>query len=124
VISAVSQIVIPVTDQEAAKEFWTTVIGFDVTTDAPYRDGQRWIEVTPPDRAPSPILSNEGTGSDGARADGDLPDSPVFFTCADVERTYRELAERGVHFTTPPRRLEFGWWSVFEDHEGTRYALG
>lgn len=122
-ITAVNKVVVPVTDQDAAKEFWTTAIGFEATMDAPYGNGERWIEVTPPDGAPSLILSKNGAGGN-AKPDRDLPDSPVFFTCADVELTYRGLTERGVRFTTPPRKLEFGWWSVFEDHQGRRYALG
>jgi hypothetical protein len=24
----------------------------------------------------------------------------------------------------PPSEQHFGWWSLFEDNEGTRYALG
>ena len=52
-ITAVSKVVIPITDQEAAKEFWTTVVGFEATLDAEYGGGERWIEVTPPDGAPS-----------------------------------------------------------------------
>jgi hypothetical protein len=34
------------------------------------------------------------------------------------------LSERGVRFPTPPTKMDFGWWALFEDHEGTRYALG
>jgi predicted enzyme related to lactoylglutathione lyase len=48
----------------------------------------------------------------------------VFFTCEEIEQTHRELAERGVKFTTTPTKMEFGRWAVFEDNEGTRYALG
>ena len=54
----------------------------------------------------------------------ELPHSPVFFNCADIEATYRQLSERGVRFPTPPARQHFGWWSLFEDPDGTRYALG
>ena len=71
--SGVSKVVLPVDDQERAKEFWTT---------------------------------------------------QVFFDCPDTEATYRELSGRGVEFPTPPRQQHFGWWSLFEDPDGTRYALG
>ena len=27
-------------------------------------------------------------------------------------------------FPLPPARQHFGWWALFEDNEGTRYALG
>ena len=54
----------------------------------------------------------------------ELPHSDVFFTCADIQQTYAELTERGVTFPTPPTRMHFGWWSLFTDQDGTRYALG
>jgi predicted enzyme related to lactoylglutathione lyase len=53
----------------------------------------------------------------------ELP-SPVFFTCADIEATYRELRDRSVEFPLAPTQQHFGWWSLFEDPDGTRYALG
>ena len=53
-----------------------------------------------------------------------LPHSPVFFTCADIKTTYRDLRDRGVEFPFPPKPQHFGWWSLFEDPNGTRYARG
>ena len=46
-IQAVSKLIVPVDDQERAKEFWATRIGFRVTQDETYGD-ERWIEVAPP----------------------------------------------------------------------------
>ena len=62
--------------------------------------------------------------SNGPRQPDQLPHSPVFFNCADIEKTYGELRERGVEFPVSPQQQHFGWWSLFEDPEGTRYALG
>lgn len=53
-----------------------------------------------------------------------LPHSDVFFNCRDIQKTFQELTARGVRFPAPPAKLPFGWWSMFEDHEGTRFALG
>lgn len=52
-----------------------------------------------------------------------LPHSDVFFHCADIEQTHRQLSRRGVKFPLPPTNEPFGWWALFEDNEGTRYAL-
>ena len=118
-ISGISKIVVPVDDQAGAKEFWTSRVGFDVVSDESYGD-ERWIELSPPSGGPVIVLS--------PRADpeprGELPHSPVLFTCDDIEATHRELVERGVRFPVPPARMHFGWWSLFEDDDGTRYALG
>jgi catechol 2,3-dioxygenase-like lactoylglutathione lyase family enzyme len=51
-ISGVSNVIIPVDDQERAKAFWTETIGFDVVVDAPYGE-ERWIEVRSPDGSDS-----------------------------------------------------------------------
>jgi predicted enzyme related to lactoylglutathione lyase len=123
-INGVSQVVVPVGDQERAKEFWTSVIGFELRTDAPYGDGGRWIEVAPPEGGPLLVLSTRPAEEPRPEVPEELPHSPVFFTCGDIEQTHRELSERGVHFPTPPTKMDFGWWAQFEDEEGTRYALG
>jgi predicted enzyme related to lactoylglutathione lyase len=47
----------------------------------------------------------------------------VFFSTDNLEETYEELIARGVKFPEPPVQMFFGWWSVFEDPEGNRFAL-
>lgn len=123
-ITGISQIIVEVDDQGRAKEFWTEVVGFEVKTDAPYGERGRWIEVAPPDASPLLVLSPRSAAAARREVPDDLPHSPVFLTCDDIEQTHRELSERGVTFPTPPTRMDFGWWAMFEDHEGTRYALG
>ncbi len=56
-ISGVRKIIIPVENEESAREFWTSRLGFDVTLDERYGEGRRWIEVTPPDRSLVLVLS-------------------------------------------------------------------
>jgi predicted enzyme related to lactoylglutathione lyase len=123
-ITGVSQVIVEVEDQDRAKEFWTEVIGFEVATDAPYADGRRWIEVAPPEGSPLLVLSPRPADERRRAVRDDLPHSPVFFACDDIEATQAELSERGVAFPTPPQHMDFGWWALFEDPDGTRYALG
>jgi lactoylglutathione lyase len=122
-ISGISKIVVPVNDQVRAREFWTSQVGFEVMSDESYGD-ERWIEVSPASGAPVLALSPRTKTEPGRAAADQLPHSPIFFTCADIEATHRELTRRGVRFPLPPARMHFGWWSLFEDDEGTRYALG
>jgi lactoylglutathione lyase len=122
-ISGISKIVVPVDDQVRAREFWTSQVGFEVISDESYGD-ERWIEVSPASGAPVLALSPRTKVEPGREAPDQLPHSPIFFTCADIEATHRELTRRGVRFPLPPARMHFGWWSLFEDDEGTRYALG
>lgn len=122
-ISGISKIVVPVDDQARAKDFWTTRLGFEVVTDETYGD-ERWIEVSPASGSPVMVLSQRSEVEPGGDVSDQLPHSPVFFTCHDIEATHLELSSRGVRFPVPPARMHFGWWALFEDDEGTRYALG
>jgi predicted enzyme related to lactoylglutathione lyase len=122
VITGVKKVVVPVEDQERAKEFWTRV-GFQVTQDETYGD-ERWIEVSPPDGGTILVLSPRPVHQPRPEVPAELPHSPVFFTCDDIRQTHRELTARGVEFPVPPTQMHFGWWAMFTDQDGTRYALG
>jgi lactoylglutathione lyase len=122
-ISGVSKVVLPVDDQERAREFWTKRMGFELRRDVAYGD-ERWIEVSPPDGSPVLVLSRRTPHQPRPDVPDDLPHSPLLFNCADIGATYYELSQRGVEFSAPPHGQHFGWWSLFEDPDGTRYALG
>jgi len=122
-ITGVQKLIVPVDDQEAAKAFWTTKMGFRLTLDESYGEGHRWLEVTPPNEANILVLSPRN-GEERRDVPEQLPHSPIFFNCDDIEQTHRELTKRGVRFPAPPAKMPFGWWAMFEDQEGTRYALG
>jgi hypothetical protein len=47
VITRVSKVIVPVTDQQAALDFWTACMGFHVVSDDKYGN-ERWIEIKPP----------------------------------------------------------------------------
>jgi lactoylglutathione lyase len=123
VISRVSKVVVPVENQQAALNFWTTSMGFEVVRDDQYGD-ERWIEVRPPEQDLLLVLSPRSPGESRRTVPDQLPHSDLFFDCADIEKTYAELTARGVRFPVPPARQHFGWWALFEDNEGTRYSLG
>lgn len=121
-IRSVHKVVIPVDDQERAKQFWTERLGFALVTDGSYPGG-RWLEVATPDGAVTMILDLRPPEAPHPSVSDELPHSNVFFACEDIQRTYRELSARGVRFHTPPTEMPFGWWAMFEDPDGTRYAL-
>jgi predicted enzyme related to lactoylglutathione lyase len=122
-INAVSKVIVPIEDQERAKTFWTERVGFEVTQDEIYGE-ERWVEVSPPARGPVLVLSPRPAGQPRPEVSETLPHSPVFFTCEDIQHTYKELSDRGVEFAAPPAQMHFGWWSMFVDQDGTRYDLG
>ena len=121
-IRGVSKVVVGVEDQARAKEFWSEVVGFAITTDVPYDDeGRRWVEVTAPNGT---ILVLSENPEDRPRSGSDqLPTSNFFFHADDVEKTYEELSAKGVEFPAKPEKQPWGWWSMFTDSEGNRFAL-
>ncbi len=119
----VKQLIVPVDDQERAKTFWVEQMGFQIVSDETFGD-ERWIEVSPPGQSLILVLSLRTPNETRREAPDHLPHSIIHFTCDDVEKTYKELSERGVKFPVQPAKQDWGWWSMFEDQEGTRYALG
>jgi predicted enzyme related to lactoylglutathione lyase len=122
-IQGANKIVVGVLDQERAVRFWTDLVGFKVTTDAEYGDSGRWVEVTTADGNTTLILSADPDGTYRHTTRDEVPNANPFFYADDVEKTYEELTARGVEFVVPPRREPWGWWSMFVDSEGNRFAL-
>jgi predicted enzyme related to lactoylglutathione lyase len=119
-VEGVSQVIVEVEDQDRALRFWTETMGFELARDAPYGE-ERWLEVRTPDKAT--VLVLQPRQGERPTAPDELPTSNVFFYCDDLPRTYDELRARGVEFPQPPVQQSWGWWSMFEDRDGNRFAL-
>jgi lactoylglutathione lyase len=119
-IGGVSKVVIEVDDQARAVAFWAETLGFELHQDTLYGE-ERWVEVRTPDKRLILVLSPRQ--DDRPSAFDLLPTSSVLFYCDDLVETYEELRSRGVEFPQPPVELSFGWWSIFQDREGNRFAL-
>jgi predicted enzyme related to lactoylglutathione lyase len=120
-VGGVSKVTLEVDDQDRAKRFWTEQLGFELVQDTPYRQ-ERWLEVRTPDKAVVLVLGVR-QGPRPTAPDPSLPTSNVFFYADDLQQTYKELTARGVEFPQPPVEQPFGWWSLFQDAEGNRFAL-
>lgn len=122
-IQGANKIVVGVRDQERARRFWSETVGFTVTTDAPYGEGERWIEVTSPDGSVTLVLSLDPEGRMQTAKNPDTPNANPFFYTDDLDKTYAELSAKGVEFPAEPSRQPWGTWSMFADSEGNRFAL-
>lgn len=120
-INGVRQLVVEVADQDRALRFWTETLGFELAQDTAYGETDRWIEVRTPDGAVLLVLSTRVGGP--PEAADELPTSNIFFYCDELIDTYEALRARGVRFPQPPIEQPWGWWSMFEDGEGNRFAL-
>jgi predicted enzyme related to lactoylglutathione lyase len=121
-ISGVSKVVIEVDDQERARAFWAEKMGFEVAQDAPYGE-ERWLEVRAPGGDLNLVLDLRAGEATRREVPDDLPTSNVMFRCDDLRSTYEALSARGVEFPQLPVEQPFGWWSMFNDSEGNRFAL-
>jgi catechol 2,3-dioxygenase-like lactoylglutathione lyase family enzyme len=123
VITRVSKVIVPITDQQAALDFWTTGMGFELVRDDSYGN-ERWIEVQPPDQDLLLVLSPRQADEPRRAVPDRLPHSDLFFDCADIESTYAELTARGVKFPLPPavNTLAGGPCSRTTTAHGTRSA--
>ena len=54
-VTHIGTVIVPVADQDAARDFYTGTLGFEVRIDAPFPGG-RWLEVAPPGAATSLAL--------------------------------------------------------------------
>jgi predicted enzyme related to lactoylglutathione lyase len=117
-ISHVKFVSIPTRDQQRALKFYTEQLGFEVATDQPFDDKQRWIELR---------IGNSPTRVVLFTPDGHESRIGSFFNgslcCDDVEATYRQLRQRGVEFTAEPQKQPWGTFAMFKDPDGNQFVL-
>ncbi len=107
-----------VKDQQAALEFYTEKLGFEVRTDQPFGE-MRWIEVAPRGAETGLTLHTPPGMEDRI---GSF--TGHVFTSEDVEKTYRELVGRGVKFTEKPTKQPWGGLQAqFVDPDGNGFVL-
>jgi predicted enzyme related to lactoylglutathione lyase len=109
---------IPVQDQRRALDFYTEKLGFTIITDQPFKEKQRWIELRiPKAETRVTLFTPEGHESRVGTFTG------ISYHCDDVERTYKELSDKGVPFDGPPKKEPWGTYAMFRDSEGNSFVL-
>lgn len=117
-----------VEDYDAAIEFFTGKLGFDLVEDSPAttNDGRpkRWVVVRPPG-AETGILLARADGERQRAVVGDQVAGRVgfFLRVDDVGAAHARLAAAGVEFVSPPRAEAYGRVAVFLDVAGNRWDL-
>jgi catechol 2,3-dioxygenase-like lactoylglutathione lyase family enzyme len=48
-ITHIGRVMVPVSDQDEGIAFYTQKLGFMLAADTPFGEGERWVEVAPPD---------------------------------------------------------------------------
>jgi catechol 2,3-dioxygenase-like lactoylglutathione lyase family enzyme len=129
-ITNVSLVTLYVTDQDAAKKFYTDNLGFVEATDVSMGDGFRWVTIIHPDHPelqvtlmrPGPPLDAEvATAVSRALANGTMGGFGLSTT--DCHQTYAELTAKGVEFVQPPSERPYGIEAVMRDNSGNWLVL-
>jgi len=117
-ITHVKFVSIPVRDQQRALEFYTQKLGFQILTDQPFDERQRWIELRIPRADTSVVLFTQEGHEDriGTFFNGSL-------ACDNVVATYESLEARGVEFVKPPQEQPWGTFAIFKDVDGNQFVL-
>ncbi|MEZ0075466.1 catechol 2,3-dioxygenase-like lactoylglutathione lyase family enzyme [Planotetraspora sp. GP83] len=131
-------VVLPVSDADRAKDFYTRQLGFRLDADLPINDGYRIIQVTPPGSACSIIFGDGLTDAEPGTVQG------LHLIVSDIEQAHKELAGLGVDVTGPfhdatgafhqagetgrimgphPQRASYGSFASFDDPDGNRWFL-
>lgn len=115
-----------VTDQDAARHFYTEVLGFTIKTDIPVGE-YRFLTVASPAGAAGVELLLEPNAHPAAAAfqkaiyeDG-IP-ATAFFV-ADIQSEFERLKGLGVVFRNPPQKTDQGRQAVFDDTCGNLIML-
>jgi|SRR5437763_9743344 len=118
-ITHVGTVIVPVSDQDRALEFYLDKLGFEKRVDAPYGEGERWLEVAPPGAATTiaivPPREGEPTGIE----------TRVGFTTEDVDADHAELRARGVDADEEVARMGDPVPPMFfiRDPDGNRFLI-
>ena len=121
-------VVVPVSDVDRAKEFYSDKVGFQVDHDTRIGEGQRIVQLTPP-----------GSGCSIVIGEGVVPPMPpgslkgLQLVVNDVTKAQAELAERGVEVSDvqvlgqnpspTPEPLDNVGFCFFTDPDGNAWAV-
>jgi lactoylglutathione lyase len=89
-ITQVGRVIVPTSDQDKAIAFYTDKLGFSLTADVPYGEGDRWVEVSPPGGGTAIALTRGMGEFQAGRETG------IALTTTDARAAHAELKGKGV----------------------------
>jgi catechol 2,3-dioxygenase-like lactoylglutathione lyase family enzyme len=99
-IARLGTVVIPVTDQDRATEFYVDTLGFEKRADVPFGDGYRWVEVAPEGAETSVAIVPPPPGKPTGNVE-----TGIALNSEDVDGLRDELASRGVDVDAEVSRM-------------------
>jgi catechol 2,3-dioxygenase-like lactoylglutathione lyase family enzyme len=130
-ITGISIVTVWVLDQDEAKEFYSTKLGCEVTSDIQLDNGMRWLTVRPEGSPHQELLLMDPMHSMLDRETGEQVRalvakgalSPGVMATTDCRADYGLLTDRGVHFTQEPAERPYGVEAILRDDSGNWYSF-
>jgi lactoylglutathione lyase len=107
-IKSIIDVAIVVSDANKSAEWFKDKVGLEI------RDKMgHWVTVAP--KGPGPVLhlcemKPLEKGNTG-----------IAFRVDDLDKTYKEMTEKGVEFTVKPTKEEWGTYAMFKDPDGNEF---
>jgi catechol 2,3-dioxygenase-like lactoylglutathione lyase family enzyme len=130
-INGISIVSVWVLDQDAAKDFYTTKLGFTATNDITLENGMRWLTVRPPgsDGQEFLLMNPDHSMLDAETAKrvrelvakGAL--TPGVMSTTDCRGDYEKLSGSGVEFLQPPAERPYGIEAMLRDDSGNWFSF-
>jgi lactoylglutathione lyase len=126
-IDSIGGIVIFVSNQARAVEFYTQKLGFDIKGEYPYKN-TKWVEVAPKSSTTTISLMEPNTDMmtneeiEQAKKEIGTMTSLWFYT-KNINDTYKELQEKGVHISEPKKQDWGGIMSQIKDQDNNILTL-
>jgi predicted enzyme related to lactoylglutathione lyase len=109
-------VIIPVSDVDRAKAFYTDQVGFNADHDHTVSDEIRFVQLTPPGSACSIAIGRGIVEGEPGSVRG------LQMVVADVEAAHAELVKRGAE-VSDIQDLDWGRFVFFADPDGNQWAL-
>jgi catechol 2,3-dioxygenase-like lactoylglutathione lyase family enzyme len=109
-------VMVPVSDIDRAKSFYTDKVGFNADHDHTVNPELRFVQLTPPGSACSIAIGKGITRAAPGSIDA------LQMVVADINVAHAELAQRGVD-VSDIQDLGWGRFVFFSDPDGNRWAV-
>jgi catechol 2,3-dioxygenase-like lactoylglutathione lyase family enzyme len=123
-------ILLPVSDVDRAKAFYTEKVGFHLDVDTAPKEGFRVVQMTPPGSACSVTIGTGLIDTEPGSVKG------LHLVVNDIEAARKELTERGVEVSEirhmgpngwesgrDPNRVDYNSFADFRDPDGNTWIL-
>jgi catechol 2,3-dioxygenase-like lactoylglutathione lyase family enzyme len=97
--STISRVIVGVSDQDRAIEFYVGTLGFEKTSDTPFGNGDRWVEVATPEGATAIALAVPPGSTPGGAMTG------ISLRTGDIDAAYEHLRSEGVDVDAEVMRM-------------------